>query len=439
MVHIINQLNESNSSNHKLEVLKQHQDNKLLQRVLKMAIDTVAFTYGISLKRIPSTLTHNPTCSLSDALDVLEQKFATREWTGNHAIDMITRLLESLTPDDAAVLLRVIDRDLRINCGTTQINKVFKGLIVDPPYMRCGVYSEKTAAKVKFPAILQLKADGTFRNVIKDGDSVRFISRSGEESFFDNLSTAFSFLKDGVYIGELLVKGIADRAEANGLINSDNIPQDDVYMQVWDYLTPDEWKAGKSNVPYHQRLKTVSQEIGINMFNSNCDNIELIPTFIVNSIQEALQKTSEFMNDGFEGAVLKDMNTLFKDHTSPTQLKLKLEIEISVRITGFTPGKNKNAAYFGAIMFETDDGQIKGQVGVSSMPEKTRNYIHEHRDEMIFKIMDVQFNDLTKGRDNDYYALSHPRFLLVRDDITKTDTLERAFELREMAMQLGGK
>lgn len=435
MTNIINQLNESNSSNHKLEVLKQHQDNLLLQRVLKMTMDTVVFTYGISLKRIPSTLTHTPSCSLSYALDVLEKKFATREYTGNNAIDMITLLLQSLTPEDAAVLLRVIDRDLKINCGTTQVNKVFKGLITDPPYMRCSTYSEKTAAKVKFPAFIQMKSDGSFRNVIVDGDSVRFISRSGEESFFDKLSTAFSFLKDGVYIGELLVRGITDRAAANGLLNSDDVPQDDVYMQLWDYITLDEWQNRMSTTPYNQRFHMISNEI---LVNSDCDNIELIPSFIANSIQEALQKTSEFMSDGFEGAVLKDMNTLFRDHTSPTQLKLKLEIEISVRITGFTAGKNKNAAYFGAIMFESDDGQIKGQVGVSSMTEKIRNEIHKNRDEMIGKIMDVQFNDLTKGRDNDYYALSHPRFLQLRDDITNTDTLERAFASREMAMQLGG-
>lgn len=434
MINIINQLNESNSSNHKLEVLKQHQSNELLKRVLKMTMDTVAFTYGISLKRIPSILTHTPTCSLSDALDVLEHKFATREYTGNNAIDMITTLLQSLTPDDAAVLLRVIDRDLKVNVGVTQANKVFKGLITDLPYMRCSTFSEKTAAKVKYPAICQIKADGTFRNVIKDGDSVRFLSRSGEESFFPSLADEFLLMQNGVYMGELLVEGITDRAVANGLINSDSIP-DTVYMQLWDNISLEEWKAGYSATPYVKRLELLSTKIGPIITNK----IQLIPSFIVNSIQEALAKTSEFMTAGFEGAVLKDMNTLFKDHTSPTQLKLKLEIEISVRITGFTAGTKgtKRESTFGAITFETDDGQIKGQT--SGFSDAQLKDFNSRRDDLIGAIMDVQFNDLTKGRDNDYYALSHPRFLQLRTDITKTDTLERAFASREMAMQLGAK
>lgn len=432
MIDIIKQLNESNSPIYKVKVLEQHKSNMLLQRVLKMAIDTVAFTYGISLKRIPSELTHTPTCSLSDALDVLEQKFATREYTGNHAIDMITLLLQSLTLDDAAVLLRVIDRDLKAGIGTTQVNKVIKGLITDLPYMRCSTFSEKTSAKIKYPAIVQIKADGTFRNVIKDGDSIRFVSRSGEESFFPMIAEEFSFMADGVYMGELLVEGITDRAVANGLINSDNIP-DTVYMQLWDNIALDEWKAGYSAVPYVKRLELLSTKIGPIQTNK----IQLIPSFIVNSIQEALAKTSEFMTAGFEGAVLKDMNTLFKDHTSPTQLKLKLEIEISVRITGFTAGTKgtKRESTFGAITFETDDGKIKGQT--SGFSDAQLKDFNSRRDELLFQIMDVQFNDLTKGRDNDYYALSHPRFLQLRTDIAKTDTLERAFESREMAMQLG--
>jgi hypothetical protein len=50
--------------------------------------------------------------------------------------------------------------------------------------------------------------------------------------------------------------------------------------------------------------------------------------------------------------------------------------------------------------------------------------------------MVVQFNDITKGRDNDYYALSHPRHIEIRTDKTETDTYERILELKEMAMNL---
>lgn len=83
-------------------------------------------------------------------------------------------------------------------------------------------------------------------------------------------------------------------------------------------------------------------------------------------------------------------------------------------------------------MFETDDGQIKG--ATSGFSDEQLEKINSDRDSYIGKIITVSCNDITKGRDNDYYALSHPRFEEVRNDKTETDTLERALEIKQMAM-----
>ena len=157
---------------------------------------------------------------------------------------------------------------------------------------------------------------------------------------------------------------------------------------------------------------------------------------IVENIQEALKYTSEIMLAGFEGTILKNFDAPFRDGTSPDQLKLKLEIEADVRITGFTPGTGKNSEYFGAITFENDEGTVRGQVGVSSMPVKLRDWIHENRDSMIGKIMEVQFNDLTRASTSETWAFSHPRFIELRTDKDEADTLEKILNTREMAMLL---
>ena len=143
------------------------------------------------------------------------------------------------------------------------------------------------------------------------------------------------------------------------------------------------------------------------------------------------------MTAGYEGAILKDRDAIFRDGTSPQQLKLKLEIDVDVRITGFkegTPG-TKREATFGAMTFETDDGQIKGRT--SGFTDAQLEDFNSRREELIGQIMTVTCNDITKGRDNDYHALSHPRFIELRNDKTDTDTLERALETKEMAMAVG--
>ena len=55
------------------------------------------------------------------------------------------------------------------------------------------------------------------------------------------------------------------------------------------------------------------------------------------------------------------------------------------------------------------------------------------KEEMIGMIITLEGNDLTQGRENNYYAVSHPRFIELRNDKDYTDTLERAFESLELA------
>ena len=164
--------------------------------------------------------------------------------------------------------------------------------------------------------------------------------------------------------------------------------------------------------------------------------IEIIPFFYVTNLQEALQQTSEWMSEGYEGAILKDWDMVFKDGTSKQQLKLKLEISAEMRIVGFHEGTKgtKREGKVGSIIFENDEGTIKGRT--SGFDDKQLDWFTEHQEELIGNIIEVQFNDLSKANGSDTYALSHPRFIEFRNDKDETDTLEKVFKLREMAMEL---
>jgi DNA ligase-1 len=188
---------------------------------------------------------------------------------------------------------------------------------------------------------------------------------------------------------------------------------------------------GKPTTKYVDRfakLRSILEDVG--------SPIELIPYREVWLLREALEQTQEWMTAGFEGAILKDKSGVFKDGTSKHQLKLKLEISIDVRIVGFKEGRvgTKREQTFGALEYATDDGKIRGFV--SGFTDKQLEELNENRTAYIGKIMAVTCNDITKGRDNDYYALSHPRFDEIRNDKDTTDTLERALDTKEMQMNL---
>lgn len=441
---IFAEINEDNGSNYKMDVLKKYPDHEELKRVLAMTYDRAKYTYGVTMKNVVFNISNYlEDWTLSEALDTLENDFVTRKITGNAAVETIARILAGLTEDNRIIFERILNRDQRINMGRSNINKVFKGLITKPVYMRCGIYNEKTAKKISWPALLQLKADGTYREFTVENGVVTSQSRSGEQYEYPVHFNIMKDFPDGVYIGELTVGdgsgGVLDRSTGNGMINSSEPPHEDIILDLWDYVTLSEYNGAANKVkgitPYRDRYTNLGN-ILLAQLGPYATQINLIETVEVHTIQEALTKTSEWMTNGFEGSILKDKAAIFRDGTSPQQLKLKLEIDVDVRITGFTDGRKgtKREATFGAISFTTDDGNIQGQT--SGFTDKQLEDFNSRREELIGTIMTVQCNDITKGRNNDFYALSHPRFTELRNDKDETDTLERAMEAKESAMGL---
>lgn len=471
----LEEINLTNSSNDKLKVLEKYKDDATVTQVLALAYDRVRFTYGVSYNTIKncSNLEYfEPTVDLAFAIGELS-KLISREVTGNTAVKLIKDIIAATSPEDGDIIKKIIDRDLRINAGKTQINKVHPGLITKPAYMRCGVFNAKTAKKIKFPALIQKKADGTYREFVVHNGTVTCNSRSGEVYTYPKIFNTISTFADGHYFGELTVKTcdtlvcvmetglkpeeaadsthkvtqailkhklsgpyILPREIGNGMINSDDVPHDNLVLELWDFVSMKEHGNSinkiKNKTQYERRFRDLELIV-----NPSLETVKVIEYLKVFNIQEALEQTSVWMKDGFEGGVLKNLDGVFRDGTSPDQLKLKLVISLEMRFTGFTEGTGKNAGYFGAVTFENDDGTIKGKVGVSTMTEKMRDEIHFNREKYLGRVFEVECNDITLAEGSATYSLSHPRFIEMRNDKDETDTLERAFELREMAMTLG--
>lgn len=217
---ILQEINQENGSNWKLSVLKKYKDNDLLKRVLKMTYDRVTFTYGI--KKLLSTDQANGLVDLTTFLNFIERNIVSREVTGHSALNLLKTQMNLLSKSDQLIARGILNRDLRLNLGRTTINKIWPDLIVKPPYMRCGVYSEKTASKINFPAIIELKADGLAIFTRIDQPIVTCYTRSGEEFILESLQylNQNDALLGSTIQGEFLIIDEPIRSKSNGLINS---------------------------------------------------------------------------------------------------------------------------------------------------------------------------------------------------------------------------
>ena len=421
---ILNELAATSSRLDKEAILKRERNNELLKRVFFLAYDPFTQFY---IRKIPKYMTDSvATRTLEKAMDDLSQ-LSTRSVTGNEGIDWLTDILETLTSEDAQVIERIIGKDLKCGASGSTANKIWEGLIHEYPCMLCTPFDEKVLSKFKFPAYAQLKMDGMrFNAIVKDG-KCEFRSRNGKEiNLLGNLEQEFIALagkQNLVFDGELLVKDkgiILDRQTGNGILNKavkGTIMTDEarkVHATVWDVINYDTFKSGKGKIAYHVRF---SQLESMSLPNK----IHLVESKAVASLEEAQAIFEEYLAQGQEGIILKDMTGVWEDKRVKSQVKFKAELDCDLKVVGIQPGTGKYEGLVGALLCESEDGIIKVDVG-SGLSDFDRKEFTKNSP--VGKIAAVVYNARIKNKQGEE-SLFLPRLVEIREDKNIADSAKK--------------
>jgi DNA ligase-1 len=197
------------------------------------------------------------------------------------------------------------------------------------------------------------------------------------------------------------------------------------FYYVWDRVpVSDAIADGKNKTRYKDRFAAIQ--------NIKGKFVDVIPTKIVYSLDEAFKHYVDMTSHGIEGTVIKNPNAIWEDKTSKDQIKLKIEAEVDLIVRGFNPGNGKNAHLFGSIAAESSDGKLR--VNVSGISDKDRERINGERDEWIDKkIITVRANSIMES--NDIAALFLPRLVEERLDKTEADDFVKIKQIFEEAKQ----
>lgn len=442
---IIEELANTTSKLEKEAILKREAEvnNEELMRVLYVACDPSIRFYT---KQIPdfeeSTLKIYDTTS---AIDILVDSIASREFTWYAAQDMISFILARTESESIDLVKKVLLKDLDCGVGATTINKFFKGLITEPPYQQYSLFSEKFLKKIKLPVISQFKADGCYGNHIVTENTYDIISRQGIPFTYTlpdvllDRATSFAidwepfvlhgeclvkkYTKEGLWEGEFL-----PRQEGNGLINSDTPPKpEDLFLEVWDIITLEDYNKRESKVPYNERLQRL-QEFVIDSLSDCC---RIVETRLCNTVDALIEHFKEIREKGLEGSMVKPIDMLWKDSKLTTAFKLKAIFECEYKVIGYTE-HSKKKDWIGALICESSDGKVKFKCG-SGLKDTDRKKPFSFYNG---KIITVKANDLTTSETKDTLSLSHPRFVEIRNDKVVADNLEKIQESRDSMLEL---
>lgn len=403
------------SRNFKLDYLKQNADNETLREVVRLALDPFTQFYQ---RKIPAyTPNTGNTASLAAILPALFD-LSHRLVTGHAAINHLQMMLEAVSSDDAKVLERIIQKDLKCGVQVSTANDVWMGLIKEYPVMLCSPYEQKLVDKINFPAYVQLKEDGMRFNAIVTDGKCEFKSRNGKTiDLLGNLESQFVEMSHGidcVFDGELLVKidgKIADRQTGNGILNKANkgtISEAEAAMvtaTVWDMIPYAYFVDGYCPVPYSTRFMRLQE-------CTNLKRIEIVPSIIVDSLDEAKAIFEQYLIDGKEGIILKDAGGVWEDKRSKGQIKFKGELECDLKIVGLEEGSGKYQGKLGALLVESSDGILKVSVG-SGLTDADRIALNSTT--ILGKVIAVKYNARIKNKQGEE-SLFLPIFLELRED-----------------------
>ena len=411
----------NSSRNFKIEQLTANSENETLREVVRLALDPFTQFYQRKIPSYKRGAAEN-TIKLEEGIDALFD-LSHRLVTGNAAIEHLTNVLTNLSEDDAKVIERIIAKDLKCGVQVSTANSVWSGLVHEYPVMLCSPFEQKLVDKIKFPAAVQLKMDGMrFNAIVKDG-KCEFRSRNGKEiQLLGNLEEEFVKLAgsvDCVFDGELLVKEdgkILDRQTGNGILNKANkgtISVADaakVHATVWDLIPYAYFTDGQCPTPYETRFGSLE-------FMELPEKIALVEHKVVADYEEAKEIFEAYLADGQEGIILKDLQGVWEDKRSKTQIKFKGELECDLKIVAVEEGKGKAAGMLGAIVCESADGVIKVSVGSGFTDAQRKQYWKEN---LVDKIAAIKYNMRIKNKLGEE-SLFLPIVLEIRDDKETAD------------------
>lgn len=377
-------------------------------------------------------------------------ELVSRDLSGNSARDKVQALVNLLDEPSAEVFRRIINKDMRAGFGESTINRCFKSSLREFPYMRCSLPDKSNMPKWDWSVgiISQEKADGMFGNVNLDEKGFLWItSRAGtpfpagclgiEEDMAKVLQKStqthgeFIVYEAGVLMPREKGNGVLNSLLSGGPLEADQR----VVFEAWDQIPLNAvFPKGKYLTPYKSRLSSLGSQAVVAQ-RSGIVSVKLIPTRIVRTKADAYAHYKELLSKHKEGTVCKHPDAIWKDGTSTDQVKLKLEVDVELRVVGFIPAApgTKHEATFGSLLCQSECGKLK--VGVSGFTDAKRLVIHSDPDRFLNSIMTIRANSLmTPDEGDEDHSLFLPRFIEDREDKTVADDLEKIRDIFRNAM-----
>ena len=308
VIDILNEIKSSTGSNAKKEILSRNVDNVLLRKILLYGLDQ--FT-PFNIVKVPRVIERSVLPDENDRWSLFfdtADRCVSREVSGNAAISEMHYALSSAREDEEMWMRRVLKKHLAIGASTKTVNKVFPDLV--PTFdVSLAQKFDHTRVAEKRTVCVEPKLDGIrCFAIVREGEA-NLYARSGKliTNFDDTIGRDLSGLGDGCYDGELMGEDFTSLMRQ--AYRKEDVDTSSTYLSLFDFLHLSEWRSGNTIMTCRDRYEELTRRVS----DKRCCSVKVITRYEIEPDVEKIETLHRiFVDSGFEGAMIKDLDAPYR-------------------------------------------------------------------------------------------------------------------------------
>ena len=422
---ICKELQNTNSTLDKQSILKQNENNELFKEVLKFLLDPMIVT-GISKKKIDKDVrigcyeTESCDYELSELLNHLKEYNTGRDMDIAYCQFYISHLTEDEELQN--FIKSIITKSLKLGIDVKTVNKVYGKDFIPVLNVMLGTSIEKCKIPEGTWFTISQKLNGSRCFYYKG----KLYTRQGKEytgcehiirdiKRLDNDYTLDEC--EWVYDGELILNNTSlSDSEAFqkgvGIANSDKENKEELKLVIFDTLPTDEFEKGQSHSTYRAR-KLLLENYAQRIKAFNLLNIEVVPMFYEGTDQNEIWKWLDYAEENDMEGIMINLNTPYECKRTKNLIKCKKFYTLDLKVTDVLEGDGRLKGTLGALVVNYKDNTVNVGSGFS---DEQRKMFWENRDNIIGRVIEVKYKEITKNKDTGLESLQFPVFISLREE-----------------------
>jgi len=419
-----NKIKSTNSSNEKKEMLKIHACEAFKEALHYCYHPFMNFYMKKDIK--PQKIGHyefiQAWLEFKDILDSLNK----RKIVGNEAKRTVTKFLEECNEETQYILTRVLIRDMGFGMSEKSINDVYEDLIPTFIVGLANKYDLEKDYKVPYfwasPKMDGLR--GRWDRTVKGGEDNKLRTREGNliedmphiKHELEQIADNFGLNQiDGEFFHPNMDFNII-----NGIVMGNKNITEEQKRQIPFVIFMTDGITNNPDFPDTDNMVDFIRHMEQTV-KSNCNYVTFVPyEKVKNSFEEVDALCKKYVEQGYEGAMLRHPEVINKDGKSDYLLKYKLFYEDDFIITGWDKGKfgSKRQDEFGSFRCggsasdkKYQDVEVKFNLS-SGLKDEDIAFIKEQTPDTLVDTgmkVEVKFQEISKDK-NGNFSLRFPVF-----------------------------